>query len=107
MDNKNQNSFEEASKNRNIFTDGHFIRGIPSHLFVFGIILVVGAVVVTKSFFMPLIVAPLYFIPMQKIHKDDSKGFSIWLSALKDKIVTFEAGRTKNINFQIFNKGDS
>lgn len=98
--------FSQATKNRGILTSVNTISGIPSGLFITGLMGSVALYFLFKSFFVAISIGAAYFILMYAIHKDDVRGLEVWLVCIREKTLCWEAGRSKKINFSITNKED-
>ena len=101
--NNDPNSVDNATRNRAVFNDVSMKAGMPTNLFLLGLVLCIGMYIVTRTLLVPLILAPAYFIPMYAIHKDDVRGLKIWLSVWSDNTNLWEAGTRKPIEL-VFRK---
>lgn len=107
MDQQQQNDqlqVDGATKNRAVFNDVSTMAGMPTGLFLLGVVLCVGMYAATRTFFAILILAPAYFIPMYAIHKDDVRGLKIWLSVWNDNVNLWESARRKPIHIVVREK---
>ncbi|MDR4483123.1 MAG: hypothetical protein R3B95_07845 [Nitrospirales bacterium] len=43
-----------------------------------------------------------YYVPMYAMHKDDPKGFTIWMAALSSRTLAWESGHTKTFSHHLF-----
>ncbi|AUZ86188.1 hypothetical protein [Methylophaga nitratireducenticrescens] len=98
--------FSQAAKTRGIFTSVNTISGIPSGLFIAGLLGSIAVYFLFKSFFVAICVGAAYFILMYSIHKDDVRALKIWLACFRDKTLVWEAGRSKRINLIFTDKED-
>ena len=87
---------ELAIRNVRAFHDDNLILGIPQGLFMGGLVVMVMAYLIFSLFWLPLVVAMLYYVPLYAIHKDDPKGLTIWLAALSSRTLVWESGRRKS-----------
>ncbi len=102
---KNQiNTPDEATKNRAVFNDVSLMFGMPTGIFLLGVVMIVGMYASTRTFLAVFILAPLYYIPMYAIHKDDVRGLKVWLSVWNDSINQWECARRKPLNLVIREK---
>ena len=86
---------ELAVRNVRAFHDDNLILGIPQGFFMGGIVVMVMSYLLFGFFWLPPVVALLYYAPLHAMHKDDPKGLTIWLAALSSRTLVWEAGRRK------------
>lgn len=67
----------DALSHIQVFNDENLTYGIPTKLFLFGIVMSVGLSFVLKWYW-GLLFAPPYFLFMSDIHKDDPRAFDGW-----------------------------
>lgn len=87
----------ESVKVRKIFSETNTLFGLPTGIFLFGILVVVGSYVIFKMLLLPPVIAFLYYMPMYKIHQDDIRGFHVWKSVIFDSAVHWESSTRKDI----------
>ncbi len=102
--NNDPRSVDNATKNRAVFNDVSMMAGMPTSLFLLGLVLCIGMYAATRTFLTVLILAPAYYIPMYAIHKDDVRGLKIWLSVWNDNTNLWEAGTRKPIHLFVREK---
>ena len=94
---------ELGLKNVKVFTTTDEIAGLPSGIFMAGLGMSIGLAVAVQWWAL-FIVAPIYYPAMYAIHKDDPKGFKVWMRAYQRKGNYWAAGKTKSISLQILMK---
>lgn len=105
MDSSSQGSnFSNSLKKRGILNDVDFQAGMPTGLFLVGLILALFIYFVSRSFILSFAVAAIYFYIMQAIHKNDVHGFKVWMKCLSSNKLKWEAGRTTPIQLEIIHR---
>lgn len=92
---------QNSLKNREAFTKQALKMGMPSSLFMLGVLLCFGSYFFSKTFFVPLVVGGFYFPLMFRIHRVDSRGFSVWWSCYTDNSNGWQAGSINEIDIEV------
>lgn len=95
---------QESLKNREAFTKPALKMGIPSTLFMFGVLVSFGSYFLFKTFLAPLVLGTFYFSLMFRIHRNDSKGLAVWLACWADGSSGWEAGSINDIDIKVINE---
>jgi type IV secretory pathway VirB3-like protein len=95
MSTHSQNPYDKtelAVRNVRAFHDDNLILGIPQGFFMGGIVVMVMSYLLFGFFWLPPVMGVAYYAPMYAMHKDDPKGFTIWMAALSSRTLAWESG---------------
>jgi len=96
----------DSLKNRDAFTKPDLTVGMPSGVFMFGLLIVFGSYFLLKLFIAPIVLGVIYYSLMFRIHKDDSRALSVWLACWSDDTSGWLSGAINDIEIKILNKGE-
>lgn len=91
------NTRQESLKNRDAFTKQQTKLGMPTGIFMAGLLVVFGSYFLFKTFLAPILIGGLYYPLMIQIHKNDSRGLLVWLACVRDKQDCWQAGTVNEI----------
>lgn len=101
---KYEDDDELGVKNANVFLTVDTILGMPSSIFMVGLLVPILIYFITKSFLLTLLIGTCYYIIMFSIHKDDVHAFKIWKALLTSKTNTWFCGKYKKTTLIIMRK---
>lgn len=91
-------------QNANVFLLVDTIMGMPSGIFMVGLLIPVLIYFITKTFLLTVLITICYYMVMFSIHKDDVHAFKIWKALLTSKTNSWFCGKYKKTILIIMDK---